>query len=160
MIRRHKDFWFVKKCDKKYIEAYEHTSNYDVSEFSGLSKRQATLAIASNTDDTIKKALIPISKSAGREYAKVSGDYNIVHTTNLGARITGQKRAFLQGYGVMNLCIHHLSQLAKQPISNIKITFCKPTFVDQTAELFVHNNHFELCDCDGQVLSAGSFSTD
>ncbi|SMF08966.1 MaoC family dehydratase N-terminal domain-containing protein [Pseudobacteriovorax antillogorgiicola] len=156
LVRHHKDFWFVKNCSEKHLSQLKSQSSYDPRNFSGISRRLSKLSMSDSGSSG--HATIAISKAAGHEFAKVSGDFNIIHTTNWGARLTGQKRAFLQGYGMMNHCIHKLTQIKKSPLNQISITFCRPVLVDQDVHLYTSGNKFEVCDENGSLLTAGTFS--
>ena len=155
-VRRHEDFWFVRNCNPRYMQELCYPHRYDGKEFEGISRRESQLF--SNPQAHLQSLAIVIPENAGQSYARVSGDYNVIHTTGWGARLCGQKKAFLQGFGVMNLCLHHITQLLEKAPASFSITYCRPTFVDQEVVLVLSDRRFELCDGRGQLLCFGEFS--
>lgn len=149
------DYWLINKAaDTEELKKSPYLCHESVDEFKDISRRTPTLNI--NGGDVLSHTFF-VPKKAGRKYAKISGDYNFIHTTNFGAKLIGHKRAFLQGYGILNLCIHHITQLTEKPIDFIEILFSKPTYENQQVTLYVSPTHFEVCDDQERLLVFGQY---
>lgn len=107
-------------------------------------------------DAQARRTAFYVPADAGRRYARIAGDYNL-HTTNLGARLFGQSRAFLQGYGVMNLALHHLTQQAGEALEHVEILFTRPALTGQTLHLHQSAHAFELCNEENALVAFGSY---
>lgn len=155
VLRIHKDFWYVKKCPSHLMEKINYPRQHDGSEFKGISYKETQL---SSIDESLKlNTMIRVPNDAGQQFARISGDYNFIHTTHWGAKLCGKKKAFLQGFGVMNLCLHHLALLTKTPIAHFDIAFSKSIYVGQTVNLVAVDGRFELCDKQGSLLAFGNY---
>lgn len=70
----------------------------------------------------------------GREYAKVSGDYNPIHLNTTGARVFGFKRHLLHGWYSVNRCLQPYEKELKNP-AELVASFKKPLFLPSTIKL-------------------------
>ncbi|SMF60463.1 FAS1-like dehydratase domain-containing protein [Pseudobacteriovorax antillogorgiicola] len=156
LIRSHRDYWFVRRCEQKYLDDCVYPKHFSAAPFKGMSKRVAELPKASGTGAEKRSFFLP--PSAGHQFAKVSGDYNVIHTTTLGAKLCGQKRAFLQGYGSLNLCLHHINQTLSGDFKEFSMSFCKPVLLSQNLNLWIKDGSFELCDSEDHLLCFGSYT--
>lgn len=154
VLRIHKDFWYVRKCPRKLMQNIAYPQEHSDAEFKGISYRESQFR---DLDESVKKrSKIRVPNDAGQQFARISGDYNVIHTTHLGAKLCGKKKAFLQGFGVMNLCLHHISLLTKKPLTHFDISFSKSIYVGQEVELVLVGQGFELSDSDGNLLAFGN----
>lgn len=156
LVRLHRDFWFVKKCDPKFLKDLVYPCKYDVNDFKGLTKLDPSFVHKDRSQLEVHE--IFIGRNAGNSFARVSGDYNVIHTTHWGARLCGQKRPFLQGFGILNLCLHKISTTCDVDLAKISLTFCRPALVKQSIELLRFGNDFELVDNRGKLVAFGSIA--
>jgi hypothetical protein len=155
VVRVHKDFWFVKKCPPHLLEGIV-SDHADLAEnFRGLSKRASSWQ--SWGEGTVQRQH-RLGAQAGLDYGRISGDHNIIHTTTWGARLCGQRRPFLQGFGVMNLALHHASQVKGSPAESISVTFARPALVDQVLDFYFKDSAFEICDERQRLVAFGQFT--
>lgn len=79
--------------------------------------------------NAITKTLI-FPSNIGRQYAKVSGDYNPIHLTTLTAKLLGFKRAIAHGMYSQALCLSqlHANEALKTGLT-IKVKFKQPLFL-------------------------------
>ncbi|WP_141733197.1 hypothetical protein [Oligoflexus tunisiensis] len=155
VVRVHKDFWFVKKCPPHFLEGIASDQVELAERFRGLSKRMSSWQ---TWDGNTVKRQHRLGAQAGLDYGRISGDHNIIHTTTWGARLCGQKRPFLQGFGVMNLTLHYATQVKGSPAESISITFARPALVDQVLDFHFNGNAFEICDERQRLVAFGQYS--
>jgi hypothetical protein len=70
----------------------------------------------------------------GREYAKVSGDYNPIHLNTMGARVFGFKRHLLHGWYSVNRCLQPYEKELKGT-AELVASFKKPLFLPSKINL-------------------------
>ena len=70
----------------------------------------------------------------GREYAKVSGDYNPIHLNTMGARVFGFKRHLLHGWYSVNRCLQPYEKELKRT-AELLASFKKPLFLPSKINL-------------------------
>ncbi|MHA2277043.1 MAG: MaoC/PaaZ C-terminal domain-containing protein, partial [Candidatus Kariarchaeaceae archaeon] len=75
-----------------------------------------------------------ISKSIGKEYGKVSGDRNPIHTSKLFAKFVGFKRQIVHGWYSASRVIRAAQHLIEN-INQIHVNFNKPLYLPGTAKL-------------------------
>jgi acyl dehydratase len=97
-------------------------------------------------------------EAMGVHYGRVSGDMNIVHVSKRLVRLFGYKRPFAQGMCTANFVLKTLSLDERRAIRHFNITFCRPVFLGDSAELTVDGNGFQLSDADRQVLAVGKWT--
>ncbi|WJG10486.1 MaoC/PaaZ C-terminal domain-containing protein [Aliiglaciecola sp. LCG003] len=66
-----------------------------------------------------------VGADIGRKYAKVSGDFNLIHLTDITARLFGFKHAIAHGMWSKARCLSELSDHLAQPFS-CQVSFVKP----------------------------------
>jgi len=147
-IRHHVDHWHIRDTP---TEA-PGSMHPDTLQFRRLSQR--TPGWQEWDDSTRLTARFYLPAGAARHYAAISGDYT-PHATRLGARLFGQKRPFMQGFGLMNLALHHLTQMSAKPLQELAIVFARPALTGQ--DIAVHSNgaSFEMCSRDNELLAFG-----
>lgn len=155
LLRVHKDFWFVKKCPPHFLEGIVSREPELCEIFRGLSKRTSSWL---DWNGPVIKRQHRLGTKAGLEYGRISGDHNIIHTTSWGARLCGQKRPFLQGFGLMNLALHHATQVTSAPAQSLSVTFARPVLVDQVLRFYFGASRFEICDERQTLLAFGQFT--
>ena len=73
----------------------------------------------------------------GRQYAKVSGDYNPIHLYNATAKLLGFKKAIAHGMWTKAACLAKLNSLyADKQAFHIDVKFKLPVFLPATLNLF------------------------
>ena len=155
VVREHRDFWLVKNCPEARLQGVIPSGQHTAEEFRGISNRPAewqNWAVS-----TLKKHEHHLHPTAGRHYGRISGDHNLFHTTHWGARLCGQKRPFLQGFGLMNLVLQQASQVKQEAASALAITFARPAYVGQTLSFYFAQETFEICDEQSQLVAFGSY---
>jgi len=100
---------------------------------------------------------LPIVKSMGQKYGKLSGDLNPLHISSLGARLFGHKTSFVQGLCTLNLIIAALGKHWKGSIRSMEINFIRPVAQPSTPILICTLDQFELVDKDGNLLVSGHY---
>lgn len=98
---------------------------------------------------------IRLPSDMGKQFGRVSGDFNPVHTTRWAARLFGVKRPFLQGLGLRNAMIRQLA-LHGRPLKRFTISFASPAFLGQTLRVVMQGDAFELIDESGLVVAFGA----
>jgi acyl dehydratase len=99
---------------------------------------------------------IDVPDDMGKRFARVSGDFNLVHTAQLAATMLGYPRPFIQTLCTANLVLRHLMPEYGPP-EGLRIAFARPVFVGQRIELRYGTRQFELCDQAGALLAFGDF---
>lgn len=79
--------------------------------------------------------------NAGREYAKLSGDYNPIHLRRWSAKLFGFKNAIIHGMSNIMLIDSSLKHVDQTPIKAASFTFTAPVFLpsDVVIEFIRHN---------------------
>ena len=89
----------------------------------------------------------------GRRYARVSGDANPIHTSALGARLFGFRRAIAHGMWTKTRAVAALSPLAPLNAAEVEVAFRAPLFLPGQAGLYVRpsgaSRDFEVRDAAG-----------
>jgi len=156
-VRNYRDYFVILNLEPEYVEALREAKNFgrlEAGEFHGLAQREPELTAGAGYEF----ALIDVPEGMGFSYGKVSGDLNLVHTTNLAAKIFGHPRPFIQGLCTANYALRHLTS-AYGRLSAMEITFAKRVFVGQQVELRYVPGKFEVCDAKGALLAFGYFES-
>lgn len=89
----------------------------------------------------------------GRRYARVSGDANPIHTSALGARLFGFRRAIAHGMWTKARAVATLSPRAPLDAAEVEVAFRAPLFLPGQAGLYVGlagaSRDFEVRDAAG-----------
>ncbi len=96
-------------------------------------------------------SIIDAPKNIGREYAKVSGDYNPHHLSAFSAKLFGFKRAIAHGMWTLARSVAEMEkQYSSDELVSIDISFKRPVFLPGTMDLTAKRNNniiaFELRD--------------
>jgi CRP-like cAMP-binding protein len=153
-VRSYRDFFEVLNLEKAYIEALRAArgnGRVDAAAFHGRADRQAELG-------AVRRVPIDVPDDMGRRFGRISGDFNLVHTTPLAAKMLGYPRPFIQTLCTANLVVRHLMP-ADAPPECLRIAFARPVFVGQRIELRYGTRQFELCDQGGALLAFGDFDS-
>jgi hypothetical protein len=109
--------------------------------------------------------IIDVQKNIGRQYAKVSGDYNPHHLSAFFARLFGFKRAIAHGMWSLARSIAALEkQFCDNDLFSVDVSFKRPLFLPGTASLGAKKDKniiiFELRDNATKIPHlAGTIST-
>lgn len=147
-----KDTIFLKNVSEdflRYLDTCEEFGKNDLSEIRGISKRKTQIEGGDVHE-------FYVSKKLGREYGRVSGDLNPLHTSISTAKIFGFKNAFLQGVCTANIAIKFLS--SKMEIEKVKVILSKPLYLKQKIQVIVGNEFFEVMDQANDLVAFGSYS--
>ncbi|HAL08314.1 MAG TPA: protein dehydratase, partial [Brevundimonas sp.] len=91
-----------------------------------------------------------LSEDLGRRYARVSGDANPIHTSALGARLFGFRRAIAHGMWTKARAIAALSPPQPLTAAEVEVAFRAPLFLPGKAALYAascgRERHFEVRD--------------
>lgn len=150
-IRHHIDHWHVRDTPTEAAE----NMHLDTLQFRRLSQRTPNWEEWDGSARITSRFYLPAG--AARHYAAISGDYT-PHATRLGARLFGQKRPFMQGFGLMNLALHHLTQATGKPLQELAIIFTRPALTGQEIALHTDGGRFEMCSKDNELLAFGHVS--
>lgn len=89
----------------------------------------------------------------GRRYAKVSGDANPIHTSALGARLFGFKRAIAHGMWVKARAVAALTEGRGVEVGEVEVGFRAPVFLPGQIQLLAGpdgpERSFEIKDAQG-----------
>jgi len=105
-------------------------------------------------DEIIYQKDYDVSSRMGIDYGFVSGDLNLVHTTNTMAKIFGFKRAFIQGLCTANIVIAHLPENLE--LNFFAINFNKPVYTNSAIRVEYASDNFKVLDRDSNVLVHGT----
>lgn len=120
-----------------------------------LPKRRTKSELAGNTlADHIP---MPIKRGMGQKYGKLSGDLNPLHISNIGAKLFGHKKSFVQGLCTLNLIMARLGSHWKGSIRSMDIEFLRPVAQPSKPTLVCTLDRFELLDADGNLLVRGHY---
>ena len=84
-----------------------------------------------------------LDSGKGREYAKVSGDYNPIHLNTAGARLFGFKKHLLHGWYGVNRCLSSYQQQL-QGKARLFASFKKPLFLPAQVDFKTENRSGEI----------------
>ncbi|MFJ4428876.1 MaoC/PaaZ C-terminal domain-containing protein [Streptomyces bobili] len=140
----------IKAASMKMLRTHAHLGKSRVSDLASLTRKLPM----ENYQEAIDFA---IPARMGRDYAKLSGDLNIVHIHNAVARLSGHPKAFIQGFCTANYIVKHLS-LSVGPITTIETLFARPVYVNEPVRLLCNEKYFSLVSSNSKVLSFGSWS--
>ncbi|WP_143650886.1 MaoC/PaaZ C-terminal domain-containing protein [Streptomyces phaeoluteigriseus] len=140
----------IKAASMKMLRSHAHLGKSRVSDLASLTR---TLPI----EDYQAAIDFVIPAQMGRDYAKLSGDLNLVHIHNAVARLSGHPKAFIQGFCTANYIVKHLS-LSVGPITEIETLFSRPVYVDEPVRLLHNEKCFSLVSAESKVLSFGFWS--
>lgn len=70
-----------------------------------------------------------VAPNMGRRYARVSGDYNLIHLSSLIARAFGFPRSFIHGMWSASACLAHLPSMPETFPLRYDIAFKGPVFL-------------------------------
>lgn len=96
-----------------------------------------------------------IKANIGRRYARVSGDYNLIHWSATSAKWFGFKRAIAHGMWSKAACLSAMAPLVKGPFT-CRVEFVKPLYIPSTTDF--HNitlptsSHFTLSSDERRFL--------
>lgn len=94
-----------------------------------------------------------LSADLGRRYAKVSGDANPIHTSALGARLFGFKRAIAHGMWVKARAVAALTQGVAVEAGEVEVAFRAPVLLPGEIQLLASpegpQRVFEIKDAQG-----------
>ncbi|HPF20192.1 MAG TPA: MaoC family dehydratase [Syntrophomonas sp.] len=107
--------------------------------------------------DSARMEEIYIPADLAKRYGDTSGDYNIVHTSPLMARLFGYERTFIQGLCSANLIMSRLC-MGGIKLRHFTITFGRPVFMDSTVYLYYTDHEYRLQDQDNRVLCFGQIN--
>ncbi|PLR27595.1 protein dehydratase [Caulobacter zeae] len=103
------------------------------------------------TDTPVERWTLPAD--LGRRYARVSGDANPIHTSALGARLFGFKRAIAHGMWVKARAVAALTQGAAVEAGEVEVAFRAPVFLPGEIQLLAGpagaERAFEIKDAQG-----------
>lgn len=89
----------------------------------------------------------------GRRYARVSGDANPIHTSALGARLFGFRRAIAHGMWTKARAVAALSPQAPLDAAEVEVAFRAPLFLPGQVDLYARSagdiRDFEVRDAAG-----------
>jgi hypothetical protein len=100
-----------------------------------------------------------LTPSSGRDYARVSGDWNPIHLTRWSARLMGLPAPIIHGmHSVARTCAA-LETAAARPVSAISVRFTAPVTLGSTAVLRTGSEPGRYALWCGEVLAAeGAFT--
>ena len=98
-----------------------------------------------------------IGSDAGRRFGRLSGERSPVHHGQLGARLMGRQRPFVQGMYLRNLVCRELAEWGVDQHA-LQITFTGQAGLGQTLCLLLQGQVFELVDLRGRLIAFGKAS--
>jgi hypothetical protein len=73
--------------------------------------------------------VLPIPANAGRQYAKIAGDRNPIHTSTLLAKVFGFKRPIAHGWYLVSKIVRQCELEKKKAFKFIEVEFKAPVFL-------------------------------
>lgn len=96
---------------------------------------------------------VQASESLGRDYAKASGDFNLIHLHSLTAKLFGFNKAIAHGMWAKARCLAELNSLLTPPVE-VSVRFKLPLFLPATVVMqqkkVADSTEFELVDATGE----------
>ncbi|MFL5578931.1 MAG: cyclic nucleotide-binding domain-containing protein [Gemmatimonadaceae bacterium] len=156
-----KDFFIVMNLPPESVAALKRSrtlGKHDPKQLVAMGKRSPTLAPRRDAgDESVSVATLPIREDMGVAYGRVSGDMNLVHTSNIGARLFGYRRPFVQGLCTANYILKTLTGATGRPPARFVIGFARPVPVGSTVTLYFTPDAFEAYDAKGNVAAFGDW---
>lgn len=94
-----------------------------------------------------------LSADLGRRYARVSGDYNPIHLTDISARLFGFKKAIAHGMWSKARCLAALDNQLPDAGYQVNVSFFKPVYLPSSVSFQSHKqgskHNFYLFNCSG-----------
>jgi len=105
-----------------------------------------------------------IKGNTGRQYARVSGDYNPIHLYPWSAKLFGFKRPIIHGMYLHAVVQQSLEEQFQKPVIDLKISFKKPVFIPAHIDCHIdatdaHAFYLTL-QGDREVKSKGTYAFD
>lgn len=119
------------------------------------SYRKWLIAPRCTQEELFETKAIFVPATMGIDYGFVSGDLNMVHTTNLFAKLFGFKRAFIQGLCCANIVLSQLP--ATKKMSKLNINFNKPIYTQSQIRIEYADTRFLVVNDEGTVLAHGDY---
>ncbi len=76
--------------------------------------------------EAVTTSAFVVSRRVGRQYARISGDFNPIHIADLGARLFGLKRAIAHGMWSLARCVAELDHEAFPQPCTLDVAFRRP----------------------------------
>jgi len=140
-----RDHFVIKNIPLKYADRLRMDEK---GEFRGITR----LPVEPIGNSRVREIEIP--DNLPRRYAKVSGDYNMIHTIPFIANYFGYEHIFLQGLCTSNLVIKELC-MAGVKLTDYSITFSLPVLTGQKVYLYFNEHEYRLQDEDDRILCFG-----
>ena len=77
-----------------------------------------------------------INSDIGRRYARISGDFNPIHLTNLTAKMLGFKKAIAHGMWTKARCLAALDECIPEAGYSVDVSFYRPLFLPSTVSFY------------------------
>lgn len=130
-------------------------SRYLARRGSGSGKAEAAVA-KTDPDPPPKIAGYDLPTSAGRDYARVSGDYNPIHLWPWSARLLGFRRPIIHGMHSLGRTLALLQRQHAAPVARIEARFTAPVALPAEVVLHADGAKFELRS-DGKCAVTGDY---
>ncbi len=135
------------------LDEFGTLNRSDVTELSTLSQERALI----KAGQELRRQRIEVPDGMGLTYGKISGDLNMVHTTQLGARLFGFKRPFIQGLCTANYVLRELSTLT-EGLAEFAIRFPRRIYNGSSIDVWIADGRFEVRKEDSdRLLAFGSW---
>ena len=128
---------------------WQETSTFLVrGKFGGKENPSSTKSFElESLSDTTVLGKWHIPESRGREYAKISGDYNPIHMSPWAAKMFGFKRDIAHGFGVVAQAIEQskaLTKISTDDAIQMDVVFKGPVFLG--SDVTIHQNISQHAD--------------
>ena len=102
-----------------------------------------------------------LPRSAGRDYARVSGDWNPIHLTRCSARLMGLRAPIIHGMHSVGKLAALLERVSGKRVTAISVVFRAPVPLGATVVLGRGSEPGTyILSCQGQLAAGGRFSLD
>lgn len=133
------------RCKSRYLarRAAKRTGHHEI--------------VKENETDSLHLADWSLESDVGRQYAKISGDYNPIHLWPWSAKLLGFKKQIAHGMFLVAKSQAALEQTIGTPVTHLSATFLKPVMVPGQLRLERTSDRYRIL-AGATVCATGTFS--
>lgn len=154
---RSREYFLVKNVDGKSMDRIRRSAFYSREKTDTLQNLSKTRSKIVGQNLWHRPVPLYYAENAGLRFGMLSGDLNFLHISPLFAKLCGFSEPFAQGLYSSNYILSALSELHRESITAIEITFHRTVGLGQTVDLLVADDCFELVDAQQNVLCTGTY---
>lgn len=121
---------------------------------SSSAKRASKNQILIKSSEHYTPFTIDLLSTTGRQYAKLSGDFNPIHLHQFGAKLFGFEQPIAHGMYMASKCLAQIEQQRGEKVNHFDVTFKKPVLLENSVNLLIENqaDEFVVSDAEAEVV--------